>query len=137
MLKVGFTGTEYKLTEKQKEVLVKTLQDIRTVELHHGDCVGADSACHYIALDLGINIVVHPPINPRLRAFCKNDIVLPQKPYLERNHDIVDVTDVLVACPYERGELLRSGTWATIRYARKMHRKIYVIFNDGSVRVEG
>jgi predicted Rossmann fold nucleotide-binding protein DprA/Smf involved in DNA uptake len=38
---------------------------------------------------------------------------------LERNHLIVAACDVLNAAPLQDEEILRSGTWATIRYARK------------------
>ena len=47
----------------------------------------------------------------------------PQKPYLERNRNIVDNTTMLVAFPNNNKELLKSGTWSTIRYAKKRNKK--------------
>jgi len=55
------------------------------------------------------------------------------KPYLARNQDIVDETEVLIAVPAQKKEIVRSGTWATIRRARKAGRLIYFIFPDGRV----
>ena len=53
--------------------------------------------------------------------------IRPAKPPLDRNHDIVERCDLLIATPHTVEEQLRSGTWATIRYARKVHRPHYII----------
>jgi hypothetical protein len=58
---------------------------------------------------------------------------MPAKPYLVRNHEIVDDSQVLIAAPKEFTEQLRSGTWATIRYARKIGRTVRIVFPDGSI----
>ena len=58
------------------------------------------------------------------------------KGYLDRNHDIVDAADVLIAAPSGTTEKRRSGTWATVRYARKLGRTICVVLPDGVVRTE-
>lgn len=87
--------------------------------LHHGDCTGADATAHRIAHDLGYRIMIHPPDNPKHRAFCQrghDDWLLPERPYLTRNRDIVDACDFLLALP-SGPEERRSGTWHTIRYA--------------------
>ena len=118
-MEVGFTGTQRGMTNSQKEELVKFLQDNKVTKLHHGDCVGADKEAHDIAVSLGIETEVHPPDKDDKRAFCKGDIIHEPKPYLERNHDIVDDSELLVACPFQSKEIVRSGTWATVRYARK------------------
>ena len=53
---------------------------------------------------------------------------MPPKPYLKRNEDIVNKCDVLIACPIDKNkEILRSGTWATIRKARKLNKTIYLL----------
>lgn len=96
-------------------------------EFHHGDCVGADSQASVIAGRLGFRIVLHPPLDPKKRAYNIADLVLQARPYLERNHDIVDACDVMFATPREMHEVLRSGTWATIRYARKCRKDLLVI----------
>jgi len=57
------------------------------------------------------------------------------KPPLVRNRDIVDECDLLVACPGSDHEELRSGTWACIRYARKVKRKTIIIWPDGTLGI--
>jgi hypothetical protein len=91
---------------------------------------------HIVASGVGVDrIVIHPPIKPVTRAFCMpiNDVTeviwRPQKEYIARDHDIVEETECLVGLP-NRPEYLRSGTWATIRYARKQQKPIYLIWPD-------
>ena len=129
---VGFTGTRKGMTEKQKSelkwVIFEYLQYSAIKEVHHGDCVGADSEFHHVMQDL--TVVIHPPEDDRYRANCRGNIILEPKPYLERNHDIVDACDVLIATP-EGPEKQRSGTWATIRYARKLGKHIVIVDPEG------
>jgi hypothetical protein len=40
--------------------------------------------------------------------------------YLQRNKDIVNNCNYLIACPYSNKEQLSSGVWSTIRYAKKL-----------------
>jgi len=55
--------------------------------------------------------------------------VLPSEEYLVRNHDIVDAVDKMYAFPKEIEEQWRgSGTWATIRYAKKKKKSLMVSF---------
>ena len=45
---------------------------------------------------------------------------------------------VLIAAPAEQeGERLRSGTWATVRYARRLGRRVVLVCPDGSLREDG
>jgi len=69
-------------------------------------------------------------------AGAASDIRRNPKPYLERNHNIVDESELLIACPKSKEEELRSGTWATVRYARKKGVRIILIYPDGSVSEE-
>lgn len=124
---VGFTGTQEGMSDYQKRVLRASLEGVR--ELHHGDCIGADAEADAIARELGITVVIHPPSDPKKRAFCAKpgDVVWEPLPYLERNHDIVDEADVVIGTPKSGVEVLRSGTWATIRYARSRGKRTLVI----------
>ena len=115
---VGFTGTQKGMTARQKTDFADWLPRLDALQFHHGDCIGADAEAHDVADDLGVVTVIHPPIIMVKRAFKDGDTILPSKEYLERNHDIVEVADILIACP-SGPEELRSGTWATIRYAMK------------------
>lgn len=133
---IGFTGTQLALTSAQGITLRRIMYDIGVCEFHHGDCVGADATAAGIARNIGMIIVSHPPKNPRKRANAHCNVTREPKEYLVRNKDIVNETRELIACPKGSIEELRSGTWATIRYARAQRKKITIIFPDGTVRVE-
>jgi len=144
-MKLGFTGTSDLMQIAQRQALHRFILDLPDLtQFHHGDCISADQAAHdFVEFCTLSHIVIHPPNNPRARANCykysnqKYRItVLKPKPYLERNHDIVDATEELLACPRARFEQQRSGTWATIRYARKRGKNITLILPDGSIRRE-
>lgn len=130
IMKIGFTGTRKGMSAVQKvEVRGLVREMFKTLDtnfqFHHGDCVGADAEFHEIVSDFQPSvIVIHPPINPRARAFCCSKHIMPEKPYLNRNRDIVDACDVLIAAPKSTREELRSGTWTTVRYARKRGKPI-------------
>ena len=119
---VGFTGTQDGCTPLQMESLAKTLRGIRAhiCWMDNGDCVGADEEAAAIWDVLGGNICLHPPKNRAKRAFIKAEKSKPPLEYLERNRRIVGDCVELVACPREMFEQQRSGTWATIRYARNL-----------------
>ena len=128
LMKVGFTGTRRGMSLRQLAEATRIINDIAT-EVRHGDCVGADEQVHIIAVKAGVRRVVHPPSDSKNRAWCggfDGSIVMPAKPYLERNRDIVDACDMLVAAPYGP-EKVRSGTWATVRYARKVGKAVLVL----------
>lgn len=137
---IGFTGTHIRITAEQKDELCRILDKCKPTELHHGDCICADEYVHDVALLLdGCKIIVHPPVNKKaVFVYPANERVttLPDKPYLVRNHDIVDSCDLLIALPWEMKEQLRSGVWATIRYARKTGKKFLIINPLGDVSDE-
>ncbi|MFG1399852.1 hypothetical protein [Roseixanthobacter pseudopolyaromaticivorans] len=133
--RIGFTGTREGMTKVQADKVA--LHIAQAVEWHHGQCVGADAQTHAIARDLMVPIVLHPPDNAALLADCPGAYATRDpRPYLDRNRDIVDETDGLVAAPHGP-EVIKSGTWATIRYARGRGRKVTTIWPDGSVTIEG
>lgn len=132
-MRIGFTGTQSGMNKWQK-FRVQEILEQHSGEFHHVDCVGADEEAGEIAWNLGYRVVLHPPVIGIKRAYTKlfHECREP-KPYLERNHDIVDDTQGLVAAPKELEEILRSGTWATIRYADKRERGICVCRIDDGV----
>jgi hypothetical protein len=129
-MNVGFTGTQKGLTKKQYSELKHWLKENKPYSMHHGDCIGADAEAHVIAVSLNIATFIHPPICNSKRSFRKADYTYPPKPYLERNHDIVDSCDTLIACPKSRKRELRSGTWATVRYAEKKKKPLIIIYPE-------
>lgn len=136
MIKVGFTGTRKGMTAAQEIVVANLLKEYHSegAEFHHGDCKGADDAACTAAMDIGYRTVAHPCDILKMRAFTWSDIILPEKPPLERNKDIVDVSDIMFAAPNGKEEELRSGTWATVRYTRKKNLIHILIFPDGSTK---
>ena len=131
----GFTGTSIGMTKEQGATVAKLLTHAK--RFHHGDCVGSDEQAHTMVPE-ACDIIIHPPKNPGKRAFCdltksgKSIAVLQEFEYLERNHHIVDACEVLIATPKGVTEEVRSGTWATIRYARKQNRCIIIVWPDGT-----
>lgn len=130
---VSFTGTRRGMTGKQRKSFRWILKKLKADTLVHGDCVGADEEAGEEANDLGM--VVHLlPSTSETRAFSKVGIVIAEpKPPLERNPDIVDAGNCLIACPAKMQEELRSGTWAAVRYARKQDCLIWIVWPDGSL----
>jgi hypothetical protein len=134
---IGFTGTAEGMLTWQ----IFTLEHLFTLfrnsgaeceAFHHGDCIGADAMAHDIACSFGHRIIIHPPIIDTKRANCVGDVILQAKEYIQRNHDIVDACDLMFATPKSKEEELRSGTWATIRYAQKKGKKLIIIWPDGT-----
>ncbi len=125
---VGFTGTRRGMSVTQLVQFERLLHELGASEFHHGGCIGADTEASKIAHRLLIIVVCHPPSNKKAIGNYYADVILHPKAYLIRNHDIVDIADVLIATPKENYNVLRSGTWATIRYAEKLKMKCYKIF---------
>lgn len=132
---LGFTGTRKNLTPFQRAALVTFLVNMRPAEIHHGDCQGADAELHEMARILLTRIIVHPPSDPALRAFCLGTEVLPARPYLVRDRDIAEACEELAACP-DGPERAKSGTWYTIRQARKLGKTVTIFYPDGRVEVD-
>lgn len=135
---IAFTGTQNGMTPQQAEAFRDVLGWGNHVDhfLHHGDCIGADIDAHRIALARGWRIHVHPPDDPRKRAFCAGAVIHAPLPYLVRNRVIVDSAELLVATP-SGPEKLRSGTWATIRYAIKRGKPVWIVWPHGEVEPNG
>lgn len=114
---LGVTGSRVARPDRTEAKLFAFLCENDVKELHHGDCVGWDKQCHDMASRYGVKIIIHPPTDDRLRAFCEGGAVLDPKPYLDRNRDIVDACTFLIAAP-DGPERQRSGTWSTVRYAK-------------------
>jgi hypothetical protein len=148
MNNIGFTGSREGLTKPQHQSLVGLLgafisEKLATTpdsvpQFHHGDCVGADMLSGDAAHDAGYEMHIHPPNIGSLRAYCSNRYpatVYDAFPYLVRNKNIVDNTDILIATP-NGPETTRSGTWSTVRYARKKSKEIWIVYPNGEIAKE-
>jgi|SRR5208282_4174438 len=134
--KVGFTGTSRGASPSQLAELEEKLKALLADgfdELHHGLCIGADEQCARIAKRLGFRVVAHPglprdPTNMMYRSdFAENDEVREPEPFIARDQGIVDEVERMLATPLTRAEQTRSGTWTTVRYARKVGRLVDLI----------
>jgi predicted Rossmann fold nucleotide-binding protein DprA/Smf involved in DNA uptake len=129
---VGFTGTREGMSDYQKAVLKRSMaaahcDGIENI-LHHGDCKGADAEAHAIAVELGWDIIIHPPTRRIMRAYCGDGaIILLPMDYLERDQAIVNASRFMFAAPKSDKEERRSGTWYTVRYARKMGKRVILL----------
>jgi len=138
--KIGFTGTQRGMTLAQKlmfEAVIAKLDLLGISEFHHGDCIGSDEEAHDSISNLSaflkssIKIILHPPNKKSKRAFCLADESRSPLSYLDRNQEIVNDSNILIATPAEEEEVLRSGTWSTIRRARKQSKTILIINPHG------
>lgn len=132
---IGFTGTRNGMTAKQKKVVAEIIKMKSPIFVVHGDCEGADTDFHNICLPL-FPIRIRP-CNHKSRAWNDgaSDIMNVKSP-LERNKDIVRDSNLLVATPPTSEEIKRSGTWHTIRHARKMNVPRIIVWPDGSLTIE-
>lgn len=137
MIKIGFTGTQNGMSHQQLVAFMAIIKRVDGFELHHGDCIGADADAARLARYANYQIIGHPPTNDSKRAFFPSDQECPIRSYLVRNHDIVDQTSVLIAAPQTYTEKQRSGTWATIRYAKKQGKKVIIINPNGGLVLIG
>jgi len=140
MLQIGFTGSRHEPNKAQKAYLIQFLEHLKTggaCAFHHGDCLGSDAFVHSVAEELRFWIVVHPPQSNALRAYCQGNEILEPLNYLERNWEIVRLSKILIALPSTNEEVLRSGTWATVRYARKSEKTVYLCGPVGKPRTLG
>lgn len=134
---LSFTGRSDGMNEYQMDLVYQLcgfsfpVWGYKIVEAHHGDCIGADAQFHDIISAFTDNIVIHPALNPQYRAFCHANTILPPKKALDRDDDMARICDIMLATPPTDEEILRSGTWATIRYAKKHKKKIYIVQPKG------
>lgn len=137
---IGFTGNRNGFNQSQAERFERMLRDLKNVkdaygsnyfvEFHHGCCKGSDlqAADMFRKWFPDSKIVQHPPVVKSWAVINENDVILPSKPFLDRNFEIATRCDFLVAVPKEREEQLRSGTWATVRYARKLNKPVEILY---------
>lgn len=128
-MRIGFTRTQIGMSQHQKEQFVLKLLELGITEFHHGDCTGADSEAHDIVREFfpDVKIHIHPPIISTKRAYKNGDVMHNAAGYLERNHYIVDNAECLIGAPKTDVEELRSGTWSTTRYARKVNKLHFIL----------
>lgn len=142
---IGFTGTRWGMGDIRIPIVTYIADKLKVSKVAHGMCIGSDTDFHNLirAMKRKVWIKGHPPIIKSLFSDLECDEIAEPKDYLERNKDIVNENEILIATPNEFTEKLRSGTWATIRYARKVIKsgkgkckKLYIVFPNGKVAYE-
>ena len=128
---VAFTGTRKGVTAAQLAGLEELLLALDTDLMLHGNAVGADEAASHVARGLGLGLHAFPSVLKQGRGVA--DTWEQPAPPLERNRRMVDHADAVVAVPAGRVEEQRSGTWATVRYARQRGKPVYIIYPDGEI----
>jgi hypothetical protein len=139
-MRIGFTGTRHGMTASQLDCVRELLHRLRPTVVRHGNCVGADSQFHRVALAMGIPVEAHPANNVgfTLRATLPGaSVVHPARTARERNTDIVEQSDILIATPGVQGNVQRahSGTWMTIRIAAARQHPCYLVTPEGELRI--
>lgn len=145
-MKIGVTGTREGMTGNQCSAFYNILCEIPDAveSFHHGDCIGADDDAANIVSDLrmedelgGWKIVCHPPVDETHRAFNPHSAEIREpKTMFARNRDIVNETDLLIACPQYMDPITKDtkgGTAYTVNFARKCGKPVWIVRPDGTV----
>lgn len=125
-MRLSFTGTQAGMTKKQHEQLSAFMREQDPLLLIHGACIGADDeadklACLYRMSRLAFPATIKSKRIPDSVLQQRGPIsIMPEAPALKRNKSIIWAGDILIACPKEPKEVLRSGTWSCIRYAQTL-----------------
>ena len=131
-MKFGHTGTRWGMTKPQMDTLRMLISDNikEMLEWHHGCSGKSDEAGSYIAASHLIPLIVGHPGTGRPVGYW--DELREAKDNLIRDGDIAREVDHLYATPYEDHEIIRSGTWSTVRRARKFRTSVTIIYRDGT-----
>lgn len=118
-IKLGFTGTRHGMTQRQTQQLtlvLSLLNECDEKEFHYGTHESvrlvADEQAAEIAKIHGFKTVPHHALRGE---------------ELDRDTRQVQASDVIVAAPSSDSEQVRSGTWATIRRARKSGKAVIML----------
>lgn len=123
-MKVGFTGTRYGMTSRQKCLFHNwIIAEGPVAEFHHGSCMGADIEAADIVRDVFPDCKIHgwpgPDGDPCRRDSGVDDYKHEPENHFARNRHIVNAVDKMAAAPIVMEPQPRGGTWYTINYARK------------------
>jgi len=133
------SGTRKGMSKEQQARMCDILDELPSLSyVRHGDCVGVDEKAHEIVRSRfsRLTIHIHPPLNDKDRAFCDGDVTYDAEAFLKRDRTMVNDSDVLLAFTDSRKERLRSGTWTTIRHARRLGSPLVIVFPGGEVKRE-
>lgn len=140
---LGYTGTRKGMTQAQVQTVDELVDRLAprvigsSYQFLHGCAEGGDRQFHGIVAARG-PLWLYPVLDEQ-RAWAKRhrrafDILVECADLIGRNHDMADKAMAFIAAPRGFVEQKRgSGTWATMRYCKKIHRICYVVWPDGTV----
>jgi hypothetical protein len=111
----------------------------RATTMLHGACIGADETAVIHGHGLAYHVVALPCTWRNMQSIAAleaSDEVRQEQAPLARNRTIVAECDLLIACPSRMPEYRRSGTWATVRHARKAGKQVIIVWPNGDVTHE-
>lgn len=130
---IGVTASREGLTDPQKNWIEDFLEGNLAYVLHHGMCKGGDIELAVLFRKYNTYIIAHPGHIRHMRAASPaNDLILPWSHTLVRNRIIVNHSELILGFP-KVPYATDSGTWHTIKFAKKQKTPLFVIGPDGSV----
>jgi hypothetical protein len=136
-MRISFTGTRQGMSAWQKQQLEALLRHNyeHAALFAHGACRGADVEAHAIVRKVfgsDVYVAVYPSTaktKAPLELYEDASFIAVPKAPLARDRDIVDAgRDLLIAAPLQMYEVQRSGTWSTVRYARKKKIRVEILW---------
>lgn len=137
---IGLTGNREFPTQEQVTIFCSLLNTLtgNTVTFHHGGCIGSDETMHHLIHHYYPNCIIHlyPSTFKDMWGIQPDEADWSQEPKkaLERDLDIVNASEILIALSPTEEEILRSGTWATLRYMKKANKPFIIIPPTGKLR---
>lgn len=131
---VAITGTRKGITLKQRATFELWLGFGKVGTLCHGAAIGADEEIAIRCKEFGCKLLAFPcniASQQSKKAIEISDEVFDEEPPLTRNRNMVDYALSVMAFPATMAEEMRSGTWATIRYANKKGINVQMFWPNG------
>ncbi len=146
-MNIGITGSRTLSGDQEHGIVADAIYrlDKNRDVLVHGGCTGVDTFAGWCGLARGHRVVTILPANPRHtaavwlqdqtadRAATVRYMPASKTPYRDRNQAIVDDADRLLAFPRypeHHPQSKHSGTWQTIRLARKAGKPVEILMLD-------
>jgi hypothetical protein len=107
----------------------------RPEKVVHGGAIGADEQFDDIMREWHIERLIFPSTLFTQWMPNRGGTWLKSKPPLVRNRSIVNASGIMLAAP-SGPEVIRSGTWSTIRYAKHVGKPLFIFWPDGSTTRE-
>jgi hypothetical protein len=118
-------------------LMTKDVSKPQDITMLNGVAWGVDLTTARIGFDWGLHVVAFP--SNLLSAPARHHYaqwvhkIHPPAPPLKRNMTMVKLCEFLIGIPNPAQEIQRSGTWATIRYARHENKPHMLILPDGTL----